>query len=276
MTTNSRPKGMTAKRRMTRSLVAAAALALCVGGVVLWVRPWADYVMTVRVRVTTDEEGPVEMHRTRVGFGGWGRPRPVREAEIDLGRWEGELVRVDIEGEVVERGSSGARAGYVGCWAELSGASGTVPIEFVGWQNDDKKGMHPGTVGCPAFIVERGETSLSAFSPEGALWHVMKVPEDSALRLAMTPVSAREAAGELKPTTPAVRTAGRRPIRSSRPKEERPLDVYIYLIDALRADHLGCYGYERPTSPVIDAFATEGVLFENAYTTAPWTHPAVP
>lgn len=36
-------------------------------------------------------------------------------------------------------------------------------------------------------------------------------------------------------------------------------------IDSLRPDHLGCYGYLRPTSPTIDALAAEGVRFENVY-----------
>ena len=36
-------------------------------------------------------------------------------------------------------------------------------------------------------------------------------------------------------------------------------------IDTLRADHLGCYGYRRRTSPNIDALATEGVRFDNVY-----------
>ena len=41
----------------------------------------------------------------------------------------------------------------------------------------------------------------------------------------------------------------------------------LYLdIDSLRADHLGCYGYHRNTSPTIDAIAREGVVFEQAYT----------
>lgn len=40
--------------------------------------------------------------------------------------------------------------------------------------------------------------------------------------------------------------------------------VYID-IDTLRADHLGCYGYERPTTPNIDALAREGVRFERVY-----------
>ncbi|MEA3337382.1 MAG: sulfatase [Chloroflexota bacterium] len=38
-------------------------------------------------------------------------------------------------------------------------------------------------------------------------------------------------------------------------------------IDSLRADHLGCYGYHRNTSPNIDAVARDGVRFENCYAT---------
>jgi arylsulfatase A-like enzyme len=37
-------------------------------------------------------------------------------------------------------------------------------------------------------------------------------------------------------------------------------------IDSCRPDHLGCYGYQRPTSPVIDAIARQGVLFRNCHT----------
>jgi arylsulfatase A-like enzyme len=51
---------------------------------------------------------------------------------------------------------------------------------------------------------------------------------------------------------------------------ERP-NVVLIVVDALRPDHLGCYGYERPTSPVIDGLAQDGVFFETAVTAAPWT-----
>jgi arylsulfatase A-like enzyme len=44
-----------------------------------------------------------------------------------------------------------------------------------------------------------------------------------------------------------------------------PRDVVILSIDCLRADHLGCYGYRKATSPNIDRFAAESLLFENAY-----------
>ena len=50
--------------------------------------------------------------------------------------------------------------------------------------------------------------------------------------------------------------------------------VLVFLVDTLRADHLGCYGYERPTSPHIDRFAEDAVLFEHAVAQSSWTRPA--
>jgi arylsulfatase A-like enzyme len=55
---------------------------------------------------------------------------------------------------------------------------------------------------------------------------------------------------------------------------ERKLNLMIIAIDTLRPDHLGCYGYERNTSPNIDGLAAEGVLFEDAVSQSPWTLPS--
>ena len=52
---------------------------------------------------------------------------------------------------------------------------------------------------------------------------------------------------------------------------DEPPNVAVFVIDTLRPDHLGSYGYERKTSPVIDALASEGILFEQAISTAPRT-----
>ena len=51
--------------------------------------------------------------------------------------------------------------------------------------------------------------------------------------------------------------------------------VVLITIDTLRADHLGCYGSRRPTSPHIDALARQGILFERATTTLPRTTQSV-
>lgn len=50
--------------------------------------------------------------------------------------------------------------------------------------------------------------------------------------------------------------------------------VILISLDTLRADRLGSYGYERPTSPALDRFAAEGVLFERAIAPSPWTMPS--
>lgn len=42
-------------------------------------------------------------------------------------------------------------------------------------------------------------------------------------------------------------------------------NIVILGIDSLRADHLSCYGYDRLTSPHLDRFAQQGVLFENTF-----------
>jgi choline-sulfatase len=44
-----------------------------------------------------------------------------------------------------------------------------------------------------------------------------------------------------------------------------PVRFIYFDIDTLRADHLGCYGYGRPTSPNIDALAAEGIRFDRVY-----------
>lgn len=51
--------------------------------------------------------------------------------------------------------------------------------------------------------------------------------------------------------------------------------VVLVVVDTLRADHLGSYGYARPTSPEIDRWADRGVLFGRSFSTAPWTLPSV-
>lgn len=53
-----------------------------------------------------------------------------------------------------------------------------------------------------------------------------------------------------------------------------PPNVVLISIDSLRRDHLGAYGYDRATSPHLDALAGEGVVFERAMSTTTWTLPA--
>jgi len=51
-------------------------------------------------------------------------------------------------------------------------------------------------------------------------------------------------------------------------------NVILVVMDTVRADHLSCYGYARKTTPNIDRIARDGVLYENAFSAAPWTPPS--
>ena len=53
-------------------------------------------------------------------------------------------------------------------------------------------------------------------------------------------------------------------------------NVVLISVDALRPDHLGAWGYRRPTSPVLDAFAATATRFAWALTSCPSTRCAVP
>ncbi len=53
-------------------------------------------------------------------------------------------------------------------------------------------------------------------------------------------------------------------------EESRP-NVILYVVDCLRPDHVGAYGYPRPTTPEIDKLAEDSVIFETAYSCASWT-----
>lgn len=53
------------------------------------------------------------------------------------------------------------------------------------------------------------------------------------------------------------------------------MQVILLVVDCLRADHLGCYGYKRTTSPNIDKEASRGMLFENMRSCYASTNPSV-
>jgi len=55
----------------------------------------------------------------------------------------------------------------------------------------------------------------------------------------------------------------------------RPRSVVLITVDTLRPDHLSLYGYERATSPHIDAFARAAMTYDDAYATATFTSPSI-
>jgi choline-sulfatase len=81
-------------------------------------------------------------------------------------------------------------------------------------------------------------------------------------------------------TAPAIRSSavkpeelpgGRKTPNSVLPRlEERP-NILLYVVDTLRADHLGMYGYDEPVSPALDNFVTQATVFGNAVAQSSWT-----
>jgi arylsulfatase A-like enzyme len=60
----------------------------------------------------------------------------------------------------------------------------------------------------------------------------------------------------------------------SEPAPSAP-NIVLITVDTFRADHLGSYGYHRPTSPQLDELAARGLRFDHVWSQAPWTLPSM-
>jgi len=54
------------------------------------------------------------------------------------------------------------------------------------------------------------------------------------------------------------------------------MPTLLITVDSLRADHLGQYGYDRDTMPVLDEFADDGTVFTQAFSNGPYTRISIP
>ena len=110
----------------------------------------------------------------------------------------------------------------------------------------------------------------------------LRISEQQAVRLSLR---AAAAAGDpdpialLRPRIETSSTRKRIPASSAKalarpPLAERP-DVLVYVVDTMRADHLGLYGYPRDVSPEIDQFGDGAIVFDHAIAQTSWTKPAV-
>lgn len=59
------------------------------------------------------------------------------------------------------------------------------------------------------------------------------------------------------------------------PSESTSKHILFIVIDCLRKDHLSLYGYERKTTPFLDHFAEESLVFRDAIAASSWTYPSV-
>ena len=60
----------------------------------------------------------------------------------------------------------------------------------------------------------------------------------------------------------------------SRSANSNDIPIVLISCDTVRADHVSCYGYGRPTTPYLDEWSREAALFEQAITTSTWTTPS--
>ena len=83
-------------------------------------------------------------------------------------------------------------------------------------------------------------------------------------------------------SSPAIRSPAEP--RGEQEREEEPAvapavsarpNILLYVVDTLRADHLGLYGYPKPVSPELDRFAGEATVFDNAVAQSSWTRAAM-
>ncbi len=56
---------------------------------------------------------------------------------------------------------------------------------------------------------------------------------------------------------------------------DKPWSVLLITVDCMRPDHMSVYGYERNTTPNLERFAQEALVFENAFATSAWTSPGI-
>ncbi|MFZ5481191.1 MAG: sulfatase [Myxococcota bacterium] len=114
-------------------------------------------------------------------------------------------------------------------------------------------------------IVRAGDTVVHDSTVEAThAWRHVDEPlaEGKATRLSFC--AEAEGPGHVVFTNPVVRAKPTRP----------PRRVVLIGIDTLRRDALGVYGYERDTSPALDRWADQMVVFDDAYAPAPRTRPS--
>ncbi len=263
--------GNTARRYLLRiAAVIGAALA-----VAWWQKPWADSAMVATVSLSTDEDGIVFAREIRVLFSANGRDRPEYGLEYDVSAWRGRLIRLEVNGSVLNRLSTDGSTGLVGCTAQVLTESGPKPLEFASWQRGSEIGLHTSPAGPQASYAGGNGDRRFAVASTGTLWHVFRAEPGDRVQVTLKPVLLLELPGRLEPVEPRSLKAQTWPLHRRSEDGGRVPDVFIYLIDALRADHVGCCGYERPTSPAMDGFAAEATLYESAQTSATWTRPSV-
>jgi hypothetical protein len=84
----------------------------------------------------------------------------------------------------------------------------------------------------------------------------------------LTLVSTFQLSRQITPVFPISRNI----LQEARAKTPSP--ILLIVLDCARADRLSTYGYPKPTSPNLDTFAREALVFKNCYAASSWTLPS--
>ena len=87
-------------------------------------------------------------------------------------------------------------------------------------------------------------------------------------------LSLRSGSGEDRPVPPGLTLAVADPMLLDRAALTNRRGVVLISVDTLRRDHVGLYGYPKPTTPQLDALGKEGTVYEDAVSVSSWTLPA--
>jgi arylsulfatase A-like enzyme len=121
--------------------------------------------------------------------------------------------------------------------------------------------------------IALGLFALGAALAPGAARKLARLDNVRLIYLDHAPLLGRvvELAAELAPPEPLDAAPDAAPLASGHAIDLRGRDLILITVDALRADHVGAYGYARPTTPNLDRLAASGVVFDAAYSPTPHT-----
>jgi arylsulfatase A-like enzyme len=123
--------------------------------------------------------------------------------------------------------------------------------------------------------VARAHSSAASTTPLLALLlRMVRTPIDTP---AASPIPSASAAASVSSGVREPRPVSSDGTDSARSggKGTEKADIIVVSLDSVRADHIGVYGYKRPTSIKLDAFATQASIFERAYAAGPETRTAI-
>jgi arylsulfatase A-like enzyme len=154
------------------------------------------------------------------------------------------------------------------CWSLRGGCAGVLVLLLLG-----TAALAAGGATKEVALRLGDEREGERFAAALELLERWGVRESEAVRDALAEAAVR-AALDATPAGRAARDFVVEALAGKRRRAGAARGVLLVSIDTLRADHLGCYGYERATSPAIDRLARRGALFRNAWSTSSWTLPA--